>query len=102
MPSSGVSDGVQSLITKKYPSVNFIAIETSGDGEANVHSRIQMALFKARQLAQTEFQRALQDQKLDEKQLNDVRNKNAHQYTALYYAKPKVAGSAANIVYLIN
>jgi predicted nucleotide-binding protein (sugar kinase/HSP70/actin superfamily) len=40
MPSSGVSDGIQSLIT---------AIETTGDGAINVQSRIQMDLFKARQ-----------------------------------------------------
>ena len=49
MPSSGVSDGVQSLITAKYPQANFLAIETSGEGAANFYSRIQMALFKAKE-----------------------------------------------------
>ena len=48
MPSSGVSDGVQSLITSKYPQSIFCAIETSGDGKVNVQSRVQMFLFKAR------------------------------------------------------
>ncbi len=51
MPSSGVSDGVQSLITARYPEANFIAIETTGDGAVNVYSRVQMALFRARQQA---------------------------------------------------
>jgi predicted nucleotide-binding protein (sugar kinase/HSP70/actin superfamily) len=55
MPSSGISDGVQSLITSKYPQSIFCAIETSGDGKVNVHSRVQMYLFKARQAAQKEY-----------------------------------------------
>ena len=59
MPSSGVSDGVQSLITAKYPEAIFSAIETTGDGAANVQSRLQMDLFKARQVARKEFEEAL-------------------------------------------
>ena len=55
MPSSGVSDGVQSLITARYPEAIFTAIETTGDGEVNVQSRIQMDLFKARKRAEAEF-----------------------------------------------
>ncbi len=55
MPSSGVSDGVQSLITARYPEANFLAIETTGDGAVNVYSRVQMALFRARKQAQKEF-----------------------------------------------
>ena len=49
MPSSGVSDGVQSAITELYPEALFLPIETTGDGAVNVYSRIQMMLFKARQ-----------------------------------------------------
>jgi predicted nucleotide-binding protein (sugar kinase/HSP70/actin superfamily) len=55
MPSSGVSDGVQSMITSKYPQSIFCAIETSGDGKVNVQSRVQMFLFKARLAAQKEY-----------------------------------------------
>jgi len=60
MPSSGVSDGVQSLITGLYPESIFCAIETSGDGRVNVQSRVQMFLFKARLAAQREYAEALQ------------------------------------------
>ncbi|VAW66965.1 Activator of (R)-2-hydroxyglutaryl-CoA dehydratase [hydrothermal vent metagenome] len=56
MPSSGVSDGVQSLVTAQYPQANFLAVETSGDGAVNAQSRIQMALFKARKKAQDEYE----------------------------------------------
>ncbi len=59
MPSSGVSDGIQSLITARYPEAIFSAIETTGDGAANVQSRLQMDLFKARQVARREFDEAL-------------------------------------------
>ena len=54
--SSGVSDGVQSLITSKYPQSIFCAIETSGDGKVNVQSRVQMFLFKARLASSTTCQ----------------------------------------------
>ncbi|MCA9569979.1 MAG: 2-hydroxyglutaryl-CoA dehydratase [Myxococcales bacterium] len=59
MPSSGVSDGVQSLVMTKWPEALFIPIETTGDQEVNAHSRVQMMLFKARQKAQAEFEEAL-------------------------------------------
>ncbi|MCL1946282.1 MAG: 2-hydroxyglutaryl-CoA dehydratase, partial [Chitinivibrionia bacterium] len=49
MPSSGVSDGVQSKIIAMYPNLNFLTIETSGDNEVNILSRISMMLFKAKQ-----------------------------------------------------
>ncbi|WP_431272982.1 hypothetical protein ACQ858_12060 [Variovorax ureilyticus] len=48
MPSSGVSDGVQSLVTEKYPHAIFCAIETTGDGAANAYSRVLRDLFKAK------------------------------------------------------
>jgi len=35
MPSSGVSDGVQSVVTALYPEAIFCAVETSGEGAVN-------------------------------------------------------------------
>ncbi|GHV07833.1 hypothetical protein FACS189485_18660 [Spirochaetia bacterium] len=49
MPSSGVSDGVQSKIISMYPDLNFLSIETSGDNEVSILSRVSMLLFKAKQ-----------------------------------------------------
>ncbi len=46
LSSSGVSDGVQNKISNLYPQVEFIAVETNGDGAANFYSRIQMGLQK--------------------------------------------------------
>ena len=56
MPSGSVSDGVQSLVTERYPGSIFCAVETSGDGAVNFYSRVQMYLFKARQAAEAEVQ----------------------------------------------
>ncbi|HEV8324140.1 MAG TPA: 2-hydroxyglutaryl-CoA dehydratase [Myxococcota bacterium] len=61
MPSSGVSDGVQSIISEKYPQSIYCPIETNGDGAVNVYSRVQMFLFKARQRAQEELAAALKE-----------------------------------------
>src|SRR5580765_3108030 len=60
MPSAGVSDGVQSIITEKYPQGIFCAIETNGDGAVNVYSRVQMMLFKARLAATAEYKAVLE------------------------------------------
>ena len=59
MPSSGVSDGIQSLVTARFPAANFLPVETTGDGAVNVYSRIQMALFKARAKAEQDYRVAL-------------------------------------------
>lgn len=49
MPSSGVSDGVMTRVLAKHPSLNFLSIETSGDNEVSILSRVSMLLFKAKQ-----------------------------------------------------
>ncbi|SMF16106.1 Predicted nucleotide-binding protein, sugar kinase/HSP70/actin superfamily [Alteromonadaceae bacterium Bs31] len=65
MPSSGVSDGVQSLITELYPAAIFLPIETNGDGAVNVYSRVQMQLFKAKQSAEKEVSALLKKINMD-------------------------------------
>ena len=57
MPSAGVSDGVQSAITEKFPGTIFCPVETSGDGRVNFYSRVQMYLFKAKQRRPQELER---------------------------------------------
>jgi len=102
MPSSSVSDGVQSLITAKYPDANFLAIETSGDGAVNVYSRIQMALFKARELAGTEFATALSETKLDDEAAAHKLATRTRLKSPTHYPGHRVAGTAANAVYELS
>lgn len=59
MPSSGVSDGVQSLVQERHPRTIFCAVETTGDGAVNFQSRIQLSLFKDKEAAAREYQKAL-------------------------------------------
>jgi predicted nucleotide-binding protein (sugar kinase/HSP70/actin superfamily) len=94
MPSSGVSDGVQSLITARYPEAIFTAIETTGDGEVNVQSRVQMDLFKAKKRAEEEFRDALARAGTT---IGALRTALGRQ-RALHYPPHVVAGTAANQV----
>jgi predicted nucleotide-binding protein (sugar kinase/HSP70/actin superfamily) len=95
MPSSGVSDGVQSLITARHPEAIFTAIETTGDGEVNVQSRIQMDLFKARKRAEAEYQSAVARTGLTEAALESRLQRKSR---GLHYPPHIVAGTAANQV----
>ncbi|AUX46038.1 2-hydroxyglutaryl-CoA dehydratase [Sorangium cellulosum] len=99
MPSSGVSDGVQSLITARYPGTIFCAVETSGDGATNFYSRIQMYMFKARILAEEELARAYQEAGVTEAEVRAFLEKNPKYASPLHHAPHRVAGSAANLVY---
>ena len=58
MPSSQ-SDGVQSAVINKFKDMIFLPIETSGEGEVNAHSRVQMALGEAKVKAKAEFEQCL-------------------------------------------
>jgi predicted nucleotide-binding protein (sugar kinase/HSP70/actin superfamily) len=99
MPSSGVSDGVQTLVTQRYPGTIYCAVETSGDGAANFYSRVQMFLFKARQLAEAEYTKALEETGLTEEQIRSWLTKNPRYASSLHKAPHVKAGSAADFVY---
>ncbi|MCC7170225.1 MAG: 2-hydroxyglutaryl-CoA dehydratase [Planctomycetes bacterium] len=99
MPSSGVSDGVQSLITARFPGTIFCAVETSGDGAANFYSRIQMYMFKARIAAEQELEKALADTGLTLDEVRAFLKANPKFAGPLHYPPHKVAGTAANLVH---
>lgn len=69
MPSSQ-SDGVQSAVMSHFKDMIFLPIETSGEGEINAHSRVQMALGEAKAKARAEFAQALES---TGKSLDDIR-----------------------------
>jgi len=98
MPSSGVSDGVQSLVTEHFPQAIFLPIETTGDGAVNVYSRIQMQLFKARQMAAGEAAAALAAAGLDEEEARAAAARHPRRYGHSLHASPhRVACTAANL-----
>ena len=58
MPSTQ-SDGAQAAVVSHYKDMIYLPIETSGEGEVNAHSRVQMALGEAKNKAKREFAEAL-------------------------------------------
>lgn len=58
MPSTQ-SDGAQSAVVSQYKDMIFLPIETSGEGDVNAHSRVQMALGEAKVRAKNEMKAAL-------------------------------------------
>jgi predicted nucleotide-binding protein (sugar kinase/HSP70/actin superfamily) len=101
MPSSGVSDGVQSVVTERYPEAIFCAVETSGDGAVNFYSRVQMFLFKAKQRAQQELDAALRQHGVTAAQVRQHLASSRHG-SPLYKAPHRVAGSAADLVHQVG
>jgi predicted nucleotide-binding protein (sugar kinase/HSP70/actin superfamily) len=98
MPSAGVSDGVQSMITEKYPQGIFCAIETNGDGAVNVYSRVQMMLFKARLAAKAEYKAALEETGLTVEEMRAYLAKKRWRGSSLFYPRHgTVASMAANM-----
>ena len=99
MPSSGVSDGVQSLVTSRYPGTIFCAVETSGDGATNFYSRVQMYMFKARAAAEADLQHALTETGLTLDQVRAFIDQHPKYSRFTYYPGHYVASTAANMVY---
>jgi len=60
MPSTQ-SDGAQAKLLSDYPESIFLSVETSGDGEINVKSRVQMKLYEAKLSALEEYDSLLRE-----------------------------------------
>jgi predicted nucleotide-binding protein (sugar kinase/HSP70/actin superfamily) len=60
MPSTQ-SDGAQSAVVAHFKDMIFLPIETSGEGEINAHSRVQMALGEAKIKAKQEFEKVMSE-----------------------------------------
>ena len=102
MPSSSVSDGIQSFITELYPQGIFLPIETNGDGAVNVYSRVQMQLFKAKQLAQKEVDKALADVGMTMEEVQKYLKKHPSLTHAFHRAPHKAGCTAADLVYEVG
>jgi predicted nucleotide-binding protein (sugar kinase/HSP70/actin superfamily) len=97
MPSSGVSDGVQSLVTSRHADAIFCAIETTGDGAVNVQSRVLMHLFKARQKARQEYDALREASGRSQSDLERQASRRRFAWS-LFYPPHRVAGTASNLL----
>ena len=100
MPSTQ-SDGVQSKVITDYPDTLFVSIETSGDSEVNVKSRVQMKLFEAKQRAREEFRRTAEAYGLTAEQAQAVLQAQRGRLGALHPLPHKAAGTAANALHSV-
>ncbi|MEM9068666.1 MAG: 2-hydroxyglutaryl-CoA dehydratase [Myxococcota bacterium] len=101
MPSSGVSDGVQSVITELYPDAIFCPVETNGDGAVNFYSRVQMYLFKAKQRAREDFTKTLEEYGVTEEQVREFA-KGRHYQSPLRVPVHRSAGTATDLIHEVG
>ncbi|MBR9978518.1 MAG: activator of (R)-2-hydroxyglutaryl-CoA dehydratase [Bacteroidetes bacterium] len=93
------SDGVQTAVVAHHQDIIFLPVETSGEGEVNAHSRVQMTLNDARIRAQEEYDAALQTCRLTEMDIRQ-RIEEHPELTNPFLRLPggKEAGTAARFV----
>lgn len=99
MPSTQ-SDGAQAAVTEHYKDMIYLPIETSGEGEINAHSRVQMALGNARIKARQEFAETLAKTGRTLEELKAYVDEHPEMKKALYVVPKRddVIGKAANFV----
>jgi predicted nucleotide-binding protein (sugar kinase/HSP70/actin superfamily) len=99
MPSTQ-SDGVQSAVVNQYKDMIYLPVETSGEGEVNAHSRVQMALGEARVKARQEVDDAEQQTGMSLEEVREYAAEHPHLESAMYkvpHAKGRI-GTAANFL----
>ncbi|MFI5297202.1 MAG: 2-hydroxyglutaryl-CoA dehydratase [Polyangiales bacterium] len=98
MPSAGVSDGVQSLITELHPGTIYCPVETSGDGRVNFYSRVQMFLFKAKIAAIAERDTVLAKHGVTLEQVQAFLAKNPKFAAGRHKSPHAAAGTAGDLI----
>ena len=99
MPSTQ-ADGVMAQVVSDHPSLLFLPIETSGEGEVNVLNRVQMALSDARRKAREEFDKALRQTGFRLEQIRSFVERHPETRSPFYrFRQPgQAAGTAAQFV----
>lgn len=84
MPSTQ-SDGVQSAVVNHYKDIIYLPVETSGEGEINAHSRVQMALGEAKAKCKLEMERVLEATGVTLEEVRDYADAHAELKSAMYH-----------------
>jgi predicted nucleotide-binding protein (sugar kinase/HSP70/actin superfamily) len=99
MPSTQ-SDGAQSAVMSHFKDMIFLPIETSGEGDVNAHSRVQMALGEAKAKTKLEFKATLDSTGRTAEEIREYVAEHPELVSAMFvtpHAKG-VVGAAANYV----
>ena len=99
MPSTQ-SDGAQSAVVSQYKDMIYLPVETSGEGEINAHSRVQMALGEAKAKSKQELAKVLEEAGLTLDQVRQYASEHPELESGLYKVPhyEGLIGSAANFV----
>jgi predicted nucleotide-binding protein (sugar kinase/HSP70/actin superfamily) len=99
MPSTQ-SDGAQSAVVNLYKDMIYLPIETSGEGEINAHSRVQMALGEAKVKAKQEIARVCEEAGVTLDEVRAYAEEHQELQSGLYHVPHHkgVVGTAANFV----
>ncbi len=94
------SDGAQVAVLEEFKDINFLSIETSGEGEVLAHSRALMALDTAKEKASQEFEEALAKTGKSLDQLRNYVDRNLELQRPTYRVPPQkgITGRAAKFV----
>jgi len=103
MPSAQ-SDGAQAAVVEQFKDMIFLPIETSGEGEINAHSRVQMALGNARIKAKQEFKDSLENTGKSLDEMRSYVDDNPVLKTPLYKVPRRkgIVGNGAKFVYHVS
>jgi predicted nucleotide-binding protein (sugar kinase/HSP70/actin superfamily) len=99
MPSTQ-SDGAQSAVMSHYKDMIFLPIETSGEGDVNAHSRVQMALGEAKAKTKLEFKAALDSTGRTVEEVREYVDEHPELASAMFVTPHAhgIVGAAANYV----
>jgi len=97
MPST-ISDGVQAKVVTDLADAVFVPVETTGDGEVLVKSRVQMKLQEAKEKARQEMARVLNRYGVDLEEVRAFAQKHPKLSNAMRRVphQPGVVSTAAN------
>ena len=97
MPSTQ-SDGVQTKISEDLKGSLFVSVDTTGDAEVNVKSRILMKLQLAHKRAEAEFRELMEHKRLTEEGLHALREKSAKRPQYLIKAQRRYISTATRVL----
>jgi predicted nucleotide-binding protein (sugar kinase/HSP70/actin superfamily) len=99
MPSTQ-SDGAQSAVVSQYKDMIFLPVETSGEGDVNAHSRVQMALGEAKVRAKNEMKAVLEKTGVTLEEVQEFSSEHPEMQQPMYKCghHKGVVGTAANFV----
>jgi predicted nucleotide-binding protein (sugar kinase/HSP70/actin superfamily) len=98
------SDGAQAAVINRHPDMIFLPIETSGDGDINAYSRVQMALGDAKFKCKTELNQAVARTGYSLEQIREYVRQHSDLRRPLLRIPHHagIAGRAANFVLLVG